>query len=916
MKLKTRLLVQTLSAALAFTLVLSLMFFLAVAAIRNTVLANSGELGNSAAELGASALEEQVTDKIARIAQDMALILDEKLLKIENHTRMTADIAGAIYTRREAYRPYPLPYVSPGRMTPAEPYIHAAPGVNLERIRGEAELAGNIADVLRQITVVDRGITTSTIGGESGYIIAMDAFPWPQAEFDPRRYSWYHGAQERGGLYWTGVYSDMRGRGPVISCSMPFYDQSESGLINREEGGSPRIFRGVARSTVLLSDFSKLIDSIRVGRTGYLFLLDRTGLKLFSSGSVDLREAEGGGISGENFLKSDNPRLRSLGLSMTLGASGMTELEVDGVAVYVAYAPIHTLGWSLGVAIPFQEIAVPAWQIEERIQNLTGRATGGMDRRILLLTGLVGLMLLAGLGALAVFSVRFTESVTGPILALSEGVREVSGGNLDRLVSVKTGDELEQLACSFNTMTGRLREHIAEIARATAEQQRIATELDVATQIQTSMLPTDFPPFPARKNDFELFATVHPAKEVGGDFYDFFFIDPDHFTVVVADVSGKGVPAALFMAITKTLIRNHIRSGEAPELAMTTINRQLCDNNIANMFVTLWLGTLEISSGRLAYINAGHNPPLVKRSSEPVQNSTLQARSNRRFAEPENRDFCGLLTAKIHNLNRPSGASFEFLRSPPDLVLAGMDDTVYRRQETVLAAGDTLFLYTDGITEAADAGGRFYGAEGLRRFLDSQGDLSPRELLARLRADIARYTAGVEQSDDITMLALRFVPEQGASRSIRLRAEPERLAELLAFINGELEPAGCPVKIRGQIELAAEEIFVNIARYAYKNHPGPPAGEETPGEAFPCGIFEVAVDCGLTRTPAGTTMTLAFTDRGEPFNPLERADPDITLPLEEREVGGLGVLIVKRTMDAINYNYVEGVNRLVITKSW
>ena len=873
MKLKTRLLVQTLTAALAFTLVLSLMFFLAVAGIRNTVLANSGELGNSAAELGASALEEQVTDKIARIAQDMALILDEKLLKIENHTRMTADIAGAIYTRREAYRPYPLPYVGPGRMTPGAPYLHAAPGVNLERIRGEAELAGNIADVLRQITVVDRGITTSTIGGESGYIIAMDAFPWPQADFDPRRYSWYHGAKERGDLYWTGVYVDMRGRGPVISCSMPFYDRSERALVNREEGASPPIvFRGVARSTVLLSDFSKLIDSIRVGRSGYLFLLDQSGLKLFSSGSVDLREADEGGISGENFLKSDNARLRSLGLSMTLGASGMTELEMDGVAVYVAYAPIHTLGWSLGVAIPFQEIAVPAWQIEERIQNLTGRATGVMDRRILLLTGLVGLMLLAGLGALAVFSVRFTESVTGPILALNEGVREVSGGNLDRLVSVKTGDELEQLACSFNTMTGRLREHIAEIARATAEQQRIATELDVATQIQT----TDFPPFPDRKNDFELFATVHPAKEVGGDFYDFFFIDPDHFTVMVADVSGKGVPAALFMAITKTLIRNHIRSGETPERAMANINRQLCDNNIAHMFVTLWLGTLEISTGRLAYINAGHNPPLVK----------------------------------------SSGGPFGFLRSPPDLVLAGMDDTVYHRRETVLTTGDTLFLYTDGITEAADVNEHFYDAEGLRRFLNSQGDLSPRELLARLRADIARYTAGAEQSDDITMLALRFAPEQRAARSIRLRAEPEQLVELVAFISGELEPAHCPAKVRGQIELAAEEIFVNIAHYAYKNHPGPAAGEDRPGETFPGGILDVAVDCGLTRTPAGTTMTLTFTDRGEPFNPLERADPDITLPLEEREVGGLGVLIVKRTMDTINYKYVEGMNRLVITKSW
>jgi sigma-B regulation protein RsbU (phosphoserine phosphatase) len=496
-------------------------------------------------------------------------------------------------------------------------------------------------------------------------------------------------------------------------------------------------------------------------------------------------------------------------------------------------------------------------------------------------------------------------------------VREVSGGNLEREVFVKTGDELEQLAVSFNAMTGRLREHIEEIARATAEQQRIATELDVATRIQTSMLPHNFPPFPDRKNEFDLYAAVHPAKEVGGDFYDFFFIDDDHFAVIMADVSGKGIPAALFMAITATLLRNHLRAREEAEISLENVNRELCRNNITDMFVTLWLGLLEISSGRLEYVNAGHNPPLIK--------------------------------------SRSKNAAF--LVSPPDLVLAGMDDTLYRRRETRLEDGDTLFLYTDGITEATDINDEFYGKERLRRFLDEHGELPPRELLPLLRAGIERFSAGTEQSDDITMLALRiareaplatheggslppgsspagFHPppqrggppqrppvsrhgEQSVTRSITIRADVDRLEELVAFIGGELENAACPEKIRGQIELAAEEIFVNIALYAYKKHADALAGEDAADrQPSPCGAFEVIAECGIAQSPAGTVLTLGFSDRGEPFNPLDRDDPDVTLPLEQRKVGGLGVLRVKRTMDTVQYSYEGGMNRLVITKSW
>jgi len=884
MKLKNRILIQSLSASLGFILLLSVVFFVSLKRIQNSVITNSQELGSSAANLSAYALEEQVTEKMIRIAHETALFLEEKFIKIGSYTRATADLAGTIYTRRVSFGSNPLPQVFPGQTTPSEPFIVTVPGVDLADIRSEADVAGNIADMLRQLTVVDRSISTSAIAGELGYVILMDAYPWPLVPFDSRTSPWYLGAKERGNLIWTSVYADFRGRGPAISCSVPFFDRG----IGQ--------FMGAATSTVILSDFSRFLHSANLGRTGYIFILDKAGLKLFSAGSVNVRVSSDGGIEGENYLESGNTRLRSLGLSMTLGATGMMELELDGVPVYVAYAPVPALGWSVGIAIPVLEIHAPAWHINEKIKALTGEALLEMNRNILLLVSFTAFILLAALLAAVFFSVRFTASVSGPILTLNEGVKEVSGGNLNREVSIKTGDELEQLASSFNIMTEKLREHIFQIARTTAEQERITAELHVAKQIQANMLPSDFPPFPGRKNEFDLYAEIYPAKEVAGDFYDFFFIDNDHFALAVADVSGKGVPAALFMSLTKTLIRTSFQTSEpagsseplgsvrdSPAVylakALETVNHQLCSNNITNMFVTLWIGVLEISSRTLFFINAGHNPPLL----------------------------------------RKEGGKFEFLVSPPDLVLAGMDDTRYHYRQRHFEKGDTLFLYTDGITEAMNNEGAFYGTERLEEFLNARFYMNLKPLFFALHTDIENFAAGMEQYDDITMLAFRFSPPEASASEefaedlaeelieeaemfledetrLFLTADISKMEELAVVIRRKLEKVGCPKRIRDQIELAAEEVFVNIAKYAYEGKQG---------------------DCEITVTISGEKeITLVFTDRGIPFNPLDRPDPDINSFLTQQKRGGLGIVIVKRAMDVVEYRYNDGMNHLLLKKNW
>ena len=269
------------------------------------------------------------------------------------------------------------------------------------------------------------------------------------------------------------------------------------------------------------------------------------------------------------------------------------------------------------------------------------------------------------------------------------------------------------IICS--TLADRTRKLLERQIRDSADKQQIASELSVATHIQTSMLPRIFPAFPAQK-EFDIYAIMSPAKEVGGDFYDFFLVDNNHLAVVVADVSGKGVPAALFMVIAKTLIKDHAQRGTSPDLVFTEVNRLLCETNDEGMFVTAWMGVLELSTGHLSYVNAGHNPPLLRRA----------------------------------------GGGYDYLRTRSGFVLAGMEETRYRACSLDLDPGDALFLYTDGVTEATDAEHRLYGEERLSAVLNANRDCSPKPLLSAVRADVEAFVGQAPQFDDITVLSLCY----------------------------------------------------------------------------------------------------------------------------------------------------------------
>lgn len=333
-------------------------------------------------------------------------------------------------------------------------------------------------------------------------------------------------------------------------------------------------------------------------------------------------------------------------------------------------------------------------------------------RSILIAT--VALIIVAGTGWFFMLRHRLLT----PISLISDEARRFAAENtIDPepvIEKIKYRDELGELAVTIQEMERQTVEYFNEINRINAEKQRVDAELNLARDIQAHMLPSIFPPFP-EYSEFDLYATMNPAKEVGGDFYDFFMVDEKHLGIVVADVSGKGVPAALVMVIAKTLIKNYAQLGFSTAEVFTKVNQLLCDDEDMAFFITAWMGILDIESGVLTYSNAGHNPPLLK-----------------------------------------SGGKFGYLKSPPCLVLTGMPDFEYTQQQLKMNSGDRLFLYTDGVTEATRANGELYGEKRLGNFMNANADAPIDAALKGLRGDIDAFVGGAPQFDDMTMLLLEY----------------------------------------------------------------------------------------------------------------------------------------------------------------
>ncbi|MEG0309580.1 MAG: SpoIIE family protein phosphatase [Eubacterium sp.] len=446
-----------------------------------------------------------------------------------------------------------------------------------------------------------------------------------------------------------------------------------------------------------------------------------------------------------------------------------------------------------------------------------------------------------------------------PVIALSDRMEKfvTDKGTIKpdySKIEISALGEIQAMVDAFNGMKMDIKEYTEHLKEMTAEKERIRIELDLAAKIQQTALPE----IPPQNKAFDLNALMKPAREIGGDFYDYFMVDKTHLAIVIADISGKGIPAALMMMKTKTLMTDYIMRSENIVKAIEAVNNTLCKNNDEFMFVTAFLGILEITTGKLTYINAGHNPPAIEDK--------------------------GVVS---------------FFNDEHDPILGVVEDFSYHVYEKTLEKGTRLLLYTDGVTEAFNFKEELFGEERLLLELQKNIGKSGKETLESIFENVCEFSEGIDQSDDITVLLIRFNGEKKENDEkiqMQLPAETNQLENAFQFFDQMFEKVKGDEIFRNQCALIVEEIFVNICHYAYKES------------------GNVVLEGSITEDYKAVKMT--FIDWGFPFNPLEQENPSTPTDTKTQKIGGFGIYITKQCSDEMQYTRTDNKNILEVIKKF
>lgn len=662
--------------------------------IKKRVISDSARLGESAAENSAGILKEQIESNLLTITESKAEYASSQFGRLAGYVRQYASYLHYLYLNEEQYNPVevlPPDNKNAGKLVLMRDF--ANDNIRLPDVKDEIGLLGNVEPMFASAMSVDGDIiTTIYLGTESGVMISYDKYSdsgESQGNYNFFESSWYTQAKEAETLIFTDTYLDGYGRGETISCAAPFYDAADN-------------FAGVVSMDVLISDINNSVIAMDYVNGAYAFLLDTNG-KVIAAPEA-FRDTVG-----NNIVTDDNARLHGIADQILSGKSGIAATD----QAYYAYAPIEGIDWILGVYFPTSVITEKTDDITEVISENTSDTAQSIQNSILLaITIFVAGFIIIVIGVYFISKV-FADRVVQPLQILQKDVQMISEGNLEHRAKIIQDDEIGELANAFNNMSASLQEYIKNLSSVMAEKERIGAELNVATQIQADMLPSIFPAFPERE-EFDIYATMQPAKEVGGDFYDFFLIDEDHLAVVIADVSGKGVPAALFMVIAKTLLKNRAQMGDSPAKVLEVVNNQLCENNKAEMFVTVWFGVMQISTGKIVAANAGHEKPII----------------------------------------RKADGKFEIFKDKHGFVMGGMEGMKYKEYELEIEKGGCLFVYTDGVPEATSSDSELFGMERLVQVLNEEKDAPLPDILKSVKGSIDKFVKDAPQFDDITMLAL------------------------------------------------------------------------------------------------------------------------------------------------------------------
>ena len=519
--------------------------------------------------------------------------------------------------------------------------------------------------------------------------------------FDTRHRPWYLQAEREKKLIFTGVEEDAFTGYSGLVCAAPVYQNGE--LV------------AVVGADVFLDAISDYVKS-SVSEGNFLCVVGADGKMLFSGQESGVFKVEFS-ANAQDLRENENAEFAAFVKRAMKENTGLQQISVDDKEYYMCGVPMGTVGWAVLSVTDAEVVQRPATrmiaQYDEINRNSMETYRTGMKSATQVRILLTVLITLIALTCALIFASRTVK----PLEHMTERLNSMNGEDavFEMEDIYRTNDEIEVLANSFATLSVRAREYIKQIMHITAEKERINAELTLANRIQADMLPSLFPAFPDR-SEFDIYASMTPAKEVGGDFYDFFLVDENHLAMVIADVSGKGIPAALFMMASKSILANNVMLGKSPAQALSDTNATICATNQEEMFVTIWLGILEISSGKLTAANAGHEYPIIK---------------------------------------QPDG-QFELIKDKHGFVIGGMPNSKYREYELLLQPGARLFVYTDGVPEATDAKEEMYGCERLLAALNEIGDASPDKILDGVHASVNAFVKEAEQFDDLTMLCLEY----------------------------------------------------------------------------------------------------------------------------------------------------------------
>ena len=697
-----------------FTVFLLTAAYMAVSLVHGNMLTklvtDSGKRQQAAiGEITGKAMDQIVTRSLERSNRSEARFSDDMFDAVRDRVAFLGDCATQLLAHPERSQPRPVaaPDLSKDGQWTAKAIYAGGVDPDDPAVAAKVALMGNLADTMLSLCT-EFGAETMYVALPEGVHISVsrDSAGWfidgAIRDYDPRGREWYIRAVEAGALIFTDGEWDATTGDYCVECALPVYAPDGS-------------LGAVIGTDLFLDQMQSVLQSARVDGE-YTLLVNQEGRAVLPMQAevFPMNEADRAGDLRQSactpLARTVDRALKGLNAGAALGSLS------DGL-YYVTASPIPTTGWVLVSAFNQAVSGQPASALKDTLAQIQNESTALYREKTAKSRNTATALLLVVMVLTLAGALVLGKRIVDPLNTIARRITELSEDSLEFHMedAYRTGDEVEALAEAFADISHKTVVYMDRVVQVTAEKERIGAELSLATDIQAAMLPHIFPAFPDR-SEFDIFASMDPAKEVGGDFYDYFLIDDDHLCMVIADVSGKGVPAALFMMASKIILQSVAMLGHSPAEILARTNEAICNNNEAQMFVTTWLGILELSTGKLLAANAGHEYPALKQPGQP----------------------------------------FELFKDRHGFVIGGMEGVRYREYEIDMQPGARLFIYTDGVPEATDAEKVLFGTDRMLEALNSADDLEPEALLRHVRTCVDAFVKDAEQFDDLTMLCMHY----------------------------------------------------------------------------------------------------------------------------------------------------------------